>query len=554
MDNKEFKTGFAGLEALPVKISKLYESLNNDRAGQLADIRCVKEHIYNTSNVLGSGKNLSDGRFRLPDIYEQAQTLKAHILDSLSSHPEGLFDVFPAGMKYSETAQKQKTMLVSALENMKISDKLERIVTDLVECGESIVFIGWKRDYKKIRRAVEKDGKIGFISDRKLVYDGPSLSVVSPENFVFDTAREFENAVKIFHSKRTLQELLEDKNNNFLTPETVENLRTVAASKVGFSKGNEAFEQQKKLDILEFWGDIQDEKGNLLQNQLIIVAEKRYIIRFEDNPYLNCPFIYANLLENPLTGRGMSPLRAAIDLNKAENEILNTQLQAYSLIVNPPYLAPKGAFKGEQQVKPGKIIEYDTALLPQMPTPLNFSQALCGWDFIRYFKGSIESTTGIFRTMAGKIEDENRTATELNLSANGQSARLNMFLDAINRKIIVPVVQKTADIVSNFKFGTENLICRVNGELRNVEITDDVRFGEYIYRYSDRKASLERKQRQSELAKFLWSFGNTPQVSGKINWVECFKLALGTLGVENVELYLNDRVSNVENPEKAGGQ
>jgi len=247
----------------------------------------------------------------------------------------------------------------------------------------------------------------------------------------------------------------------------------------------------------------------------------------------------------------MSPLRAAIDLNRAENEILNTQLKAYSLIVNPPYLAPKGAFKGEQQVKPGKIIEYDASLLPQMPTPLNFSQALCGWDFIRYFKSSIESTTGIFKTMAGEIESESRSATELNLTANGQSARLNMFLDVINRKIIVPVVQKTADIVSNFRFGTENLLCRVAGEYKNVEINDDVRFGDYIYRYSDRKASMERKKRERDLVTALWTFGNNPQIADKINWEECFKLSLSGFGIENVDLYLKNGVSDVSKPEKA---
>lgn len=530
------KTDLETINALPARISKLYDRLNDERASQLADIKAVKEHIYNTLTP--------NGKFRLPDIYEQAQTLKAHILESLSSHPEGLFDVFPADLKYAQNAKKQKAMLVSALENMKISQKIEDIVTDFVECGESIVFIGWKRVFKKVRKAVQNDDKIGFVTGSKLVYDGPTLKTISPENFVFDTGADFENAVKICHSKVTLQELLADNNNNFLTPETIENLKNLADSK-------QDCDEDKKLDILEFWGDIKDEDGKLLQNQLVVIAERRYIIRFEDNPYLNSPFIYGNILENPFTGRGMSPLRAAIDLNRAENEILNTQLKAYSLIVNPPYLAPKGAFKGEQQVKPGKIIEYDASLLPQMPTPLNFSQALCGWDFIRYFKSSIESTTGIFKTMAGEIESESRSATELNLTANGQSARLNMFLDVINRKIIVPVVQKTADIVSNFRFGTENLLCRVAGEYKNVEINDDVRFGDYIYRYSDRKASMERKKRERDLVTALWTFGNNPQIADKINWEECFKLSLSGFGIENVDLYLKNGVSDVSKPEKA---
>jgi len=526
------------LNGLAEHITRLYKTLNSKRAGQLEDINTVKGYIYNTSNSFYS-KHQSGGHFKLPDIYEQAQTLKAHILESLSSHPEGLFDVFPADMKYSQNAQKQKTMLVCALENMKMTDKLDSIVNDMVECGESIAFIGWKKISKKVRRAVASNGEIAFATVDKPVYEGPVLKRIAPEDFVFDTGGDFEAAAKILRAKRTVDEVFEDRNNSLLTAEIKEQLAA--------GSGIQADEPVKKLNILEYWGDIRLENGETLKNQLIVIAENRFVIRFEDNPYLNCPFIYANIIENPYTKRGTSPLLAAIDLNKAANDILNTQLTAYSLVVNPPYLAPKGAFKGEQRVKPGKIIEYDSALLPQMPTPLNFSGALCGWDFIKYFKSSIESTTGIFKTMSGQIEAQNRTATELNLTANGQSARLNLILDVINRKIILPIVEKTADILANFKLGTENLLYRAGKELRMLQITDDVRFGDYIYRYSDRKASIERKNRERELVKLLTGFANVPAVAPKINWDECFKLALGELGVENVRLYLNEGVSSVEN-------
>ena len=57
----------------------------------------------------------------------------------------------------------------------------------------------------------------------------------------------------------------------------------------------------------------------------------------------------------------------------------------------------------------------------------------------------------IFKNMAGNIQSEVRTATELTYSVSGQTARLNMMLDAINRKLIIPMVEKTAEIIANFK-------------------------------------------------------------------------------------------------------
>ena len=65
------------------------------------------------------------------------------------------------------------------------------------------------------------------------------------------------------------------------------------------------------------------------------------------------------------------------------------------------------------------------------------------------------------------------------------------------------------------------------------------------YRYSDRKASIERKNREKELVNLLTGFANVGEAAGKINWEECFKLALGNLGVENLQLYLKDSVSDV---------
>ena len=58
---------------------------------------------------------------------------------------------------------------------------------------------------------------------------------------------------------------------------------------------------------------------------------------------------------------------------------------------------PKGCFKGEQDIHPGKIVEYDATLMTSPPTPLSFDKAMQGWEFLNYFKSTIESATGIFK-------------------------------------------------------------------------------------------------------------------------------------------------------------
>ena len=71
-------------------------------------------------------------------------------------------------------------------------------------------------------------------------------------------------------------------------------------------------------------------------------------------------------------------------------------------------------------------------------------------------------------------------------------------------------------------------------------IDDSVKSGNFVYKYSDRKASIERKYKYKEIAESIVSFSKIPEFSNKINWKECFKYTLSQLGVENVAKFLSD--------------
>jgi hypothetical protein len=174
------------------------------------------------------------------------------------------------------------------------------------------------------------------------------------------------------------------------------------------------------------------------------------------------------------------------------------------------------------------------------PVPLSFEKAMTGWDFLNYFKTTTESATGIFKNMAGNLHSQDRTATEINYSVNGQEARLNMILESINRKIIVPMVEKTAQLVSYFKIGKESIMINDHGNTDFVDINDEIRNSNYVYHYGDRKASFERKSKFRELFEIINNFLQVPEIAEKINWLECFKFSLEQYGVENSNNFLKD--------------
>ena len=71
-----------------------------------------------------------------------------------------------------------------------------------------------------------------------------------------------------------------------------------------------------------------------------------------------------------------------------------------------------------------------------------------------------------------------------------------------------------------------------------MEIAENVRNANYIYRFGDRRASFERKMRLKELFEVVQSFAQVPEVEEKIDWLECFKFALEQYGIENANNFL----------------
>lgn len=525
------------------KITQKYDDMENARRGQLTDIQTIRNEIYSSNPT---GVNEWNTKIQLPEIYELAQTLKAHISENLYSHPESMFDVSGKTPQTQMLANRQKAMLVNTFEEMNLEEEIEKMIDSIVETGESTLFVGWQTKIKTVRRPQTLEEQLlapsetGFVVEEQTVYDNAKVKFIKPEDFVFDknNSDNWDNCAKIYRTYSSIHDIVSDRANNLLTNEKIENLKMLINNKKSKNSTADKAVDQNKCEILEYWGDIELDDGEVLKNQLIVVAGRKEIIRMESNPFVINPFVYANIIKNPNTERGISPLKVAIILNNISSTILNKQLDALSLMMNPPYLAPKGCFKGEQVVRPGKIIEYDSALMPQAPTPLNFDNALHGWDFLNYFKNTTESATGIFKNMAGNLQNEARTATELTYSVTGQTARLNMILEAINRKLIVPMIEKTAEIIANFKFGKEIIHINEHGIQKFIEIDDEVRSANYIYRYGDRKATLERKTRSKELFEVVKSFAEVPTVNEQINWIECFKFALEQYGIENASHFL----------------
>ena len=282
-------------------IAEKYDKFDEQRSSQLSDIKLIRDAIFNTDVPRINGW---DNRIELPDIYELAQTLKSHISQNMYSHPESMFDVSGTTPQTQSFANKQKAMLVNTFEQMNIENEIEKVIDGIVETGETTLFVGWETKIKSVRRAktfeeqLKYPDKKSFILDDKVIYDNAKIKYIKPEDFVFDkyNSENWDKCAKIYRTFSTIDELFSDKANNFLDERKLEVLKGVVAGKK-YRNNDDSAVDGKKVEILEFWGDIELVDGTLLKNWLVVVAARREIIRFESNPFIINPFIHAHIKE-----------------------------------------------------------------------------------------------------------------------------------------------------------------------------------------------------------------------------------------------------------------
>ena len=109
------------------------------------------------------------------------------------------------------------------------------------------------------------------------------------------------------------------------------------------------------------------------------------------------------------------------------------------------------------------------------------------------------------------------------------------------------MVEKTAEIISNFKLGKEFILTKHNGIETVIEIDDTIRKSNYVYRYGDRKATFERKARLKELFGVIQAFAKVDEIAKQIDWIECFKFVIEQYGVENTNHFLKTDNNNSTN-------
>ncbi len=552
------------IKQLAERIASDFENYNYRRSQNLDQSEALIKEIFFKKDFTKKSEKVTDNdkyeswktKVKMCKSYMFYQVLKAFIWKNVYANTNSMFDVAGENQESDNDSNKQKAALVDIFDKMDYPKTCDKIIDYALLHGEIISFVAWKKKSQEFRKLITAEdlenpkaqealakGKYHFI-DEKQIYDNPFIYPVNPANFVFDVAQKenWDDCPKIYKSYKVPDDIINNKYYK-ISKEVASEIRSEVDTDVvaSASQLNEDLETKtsnsKTVEVLEHWGNLTLKDGTVLKNWHVVVIARKHIVRFEKNRRIINPFTYGSWVNDPETGRGISPLYCVLPLAQLQEDLMNRTCDMQTLAENPPIYAPEGFFdEDEIKLYPGKVIEFGDNLSPSQIKAMEFAVSVFLQD-VTFLSDLMAEVSGIFPNMAGADENKAKTATEISTKAQGQLTRLSMLIDTINQDLIVEDVKKVAKLCADFKTGNEDVFIDNGNNKETITITDQIRQADYKYTYSDRTATTERSNKADLVAQAVERFANFVP----LNVPEVFTWYMEQKDIENPERFLQQQ-------------
>lgn len=549
------------VQQLAERISSDFDNYNSRRRQNLEQSEELINEIFFKKEFTKKSKDVSENdkyeswktKVKMCKTYMFYQVLKAFIWKNVYANTNSMFDVSGENQESDNDSNKQKAALVNIFDKMNYSQTCDKIIDYALLHGEIISFVAWKKKSQEYRKLIEqedlenpkavqalKQGKFHYIAEKQ-IYDNPYIYPVNPANLVFDVAQKenWDECPKIYKTYKVPDDIINNKYYKVSKEVATEIKNEIdkdvvsSASQLNGDLEHKTY-NSKTVEVLEHWGNLTLKDGTVLKNWHVVVVARKHIVRFEKNRRIINPFTYGSWVNDPETGRGISPLYCVLPLAQLQEDLMNRTCDMQTLAENPPLYAPKGFFdEDEVKLYPGKIIEFGDNLSPSEIKAMEFAVSVFLQD-VTFLSDLMAEVSGIFPNMAGADESKAKTATEISTKAQGQLTRLSMLIDTINQDLIVEDVKKVAKLCADFKTGNEDIFVDNGNNKETITITDQIRQAEYKYTYSDRTATTERSNKADLVAQAVERFAQYVP----LNVPEIFTWYMEQKDVENPERFL----------------
>ena len=470
---------------------------------------------------------------KVPSTYEQLKTYESAIYRATYQNYDGMIDIEGQNLRSNNIASIYKASLVYDYNKINLKETLDKILFDWCVKGEGAAYVYWSETYSQVPiiadiTTIDEFGNINIeqiASTRdELENAGVYIKHIDPHNLYYDKTQKsnWQSCGKIYRDFIPIQSILANEDYN-LTAQERNELKELVRSNADSDISNLHTEKidadttvlNTSVEVLEYYGDYcLPDNYDVIRNAEIVIIAGKYIARIEKSKRPKCPIVYGCYMERPDTTRGQSPMKNVGILNEVENMCIDLTLRAWQLNVDPVFLTPKGAFSTYTRLVPGKPLEYDPNILGgQSPQKVDFTSGLRGFDFETFFKNKIEGATGITQYLLGSQDGSVRTASESTYIHAGASMRIAREAYLFQSRIILPIVKLHA--LYKKIFDTNNPTIRLS-DGTFVEVTDEIRTGNYTFIIGDSQTSVERDAETNKLFQLL----GTPAFQSLINLMD----------------------------------
>ena len=455
---------------------------------------------------------------KVPDLYEQYQTYTSAIQRACYPDYGAIVDIEGLDFASNQLASTYKASLIYDWYNINLLKEIDKCNIDWAIKGEAALYIQWKEEvYQKTTDVVNEyvDEETGEIISEKVkvredvpIFECVEAKNIDPHSLFFDKSQvdDWNNCRKIYRDFVPLEKILANQNYN-LTSEEKKKLRELVYNHKEKTKSlsekmnSDTIVYGNTVEVLEFEGTYIMPDGECIRRVEATVIAGQFLSQFKESDKPQSPYVWDAYMRRPDTGRGQSPLKIPAILNDVENMVMDLMVKCYYLVVNPPFLAPKGAFKPSIKVEAGRPIEYETFINEgQRPEKLDFSGGFNGYNLLDFTRNKIENATGITQYMQGSQDGSVRTAAEASYIHSGASMRMAREAYKFSHRILYPLVRKYA--LFKKVFDNRDLQVKTEDGIYR-EVDEAVRSGRYKFIIGGSQSAVEREAETQKIFTIL---------------------------------------------------
>lgn len=452
-------------ESMARQLSGLYDRWRLQRSEKEAEWRELRNYLFATDTTKTTNSKLPwKNKTTLPKLTQIRDNLHANYMDAL--FPNDNWFKWEGFNLEAVTAKKRiaiEAYMKNKLKESNFRETISQLLYDYIDYGNVFGEI----TYENTERTDPLTGEVN------LIYRGPKLQRISPFDVIFNpTANSFKDSPKFTRYVKSIGELKKDmqtrpdlnyeqaafdkamRARKSISAFRVEDVHKAEAFLVdGFGSLQEYY-QSGLIEVLEFEGDLYDDVNDeLLENKIITIIDRSYIIRNIENPswLARDSKHHVGWRERPDNLYAMGPLDNLVGMQYRIDHLENLKADALDLTIHPP-------MKIIGDVEPFTWGPEETIHIPEdgdvVPMPPN-SAAFQVNNEIAVLLQLMEEMAGAPREAMGIRSPGEKTAFEVQQLQNAAGRIFQHKVNKFEIEFIEPILNMMLEVARRYADITE---------------------------------------------------------------------------------------------------